>query len=68
MSEDSTVIDGQTILEHLDEFRVRLTWAVGGLVVATVISFAFTEKLLEFRPRISGQKQARHSPYQPPVL
>ena len=62
MSEDSTVIDGQTILEHLDEFRIRLTWAVGGLVVATVISFAFTEKLLEFLIKPYGDQLQTLSP------
>ena len=41
-------LEGQTILEHLNELRVRLTWAVVGWVIGTVISFAFTRPLLEF--------------------
>ena len=40
--------NGQTLLEHLNELRIRLTWAVAGLVVGTVISFAFARPLLEF--------------------
>jgi sec-independent protein translocase protein TatC len=40
--------NGQTILEHLNELRIRLTWAVAGLVVGTVVSFAFAQQLLEF--------------------
>jgi len=62
VTEDSTTIDGQTILEHLNEFRVRLTWAVGGLVVATVISFAFTEQLLEFLIKPYGEQLQTLSP------
>jgi len=62
VTEDSTAIDGQTILEHLNEFRVRLTWAVGGLVVATVISFAFTEQLLEFLIKPYGDQLQTLSP------
>jgi len=62
VTEDSTTINGQTILEHLNEFRVRLTWAVGGLVVATVISFAFTEQLLEFLIKPYGEQLQTLSP------
>jgi sec-independent protein translocase protein TatC len=62
VSEDSTTIDGQTMLEHLDEFRVRLTWAVGGLIVATVISFAFTEQLLAFLIAPYGEQLQTLSP------
>lgn len=39
---------GETLLEHLNELRIRLTWAVGGLVLGTGLSFAFTRPLLEF--------------------
>ncbi|HET6446771.1 MAG TPA: twin-arginine translocase subunit TatC [candidate division Zixibacteria bacterium] len=46
MSDDAALLDGQTILEHLNEFRIRLTWAAAGLVVATVICFAFAEQIL----------------------
>ncbi|MGB3713747.1 MAG: twin-arginine translocase subunit TatC [Candidatus Promineifilaceae bacterium] len=62
MSDDASPIDGQTVLEHLNEFRVRLTWAVGGLVVATVISFAFTQKLLEFLIEPYGEQLQTLSP------
>lgn len=62
MSEEVSSIDAQTILEHLNEFRVRLTWAVGGLVVATVISFAFTEQLLVIIKAPYGQQLQTLSP------
>lgn len=38
----------QTILEHLGELRVRLTWIVAGLVLASIVSFTFTDRLLQF--------------------
>lgn len=37
----------ETILEHLNELRKRLTWAVTGLVVMTTLSFVFAEQLLD---------------------
>lgn len=37
-----------SLLEHLNELRIRLTWAVAGLLVATIISFVFAEPLLNF--------------------
>ena len=37
-----------TILEHLNELRIRLTWAAVALAVTTVISFIFAEPLLNF--------------------
>lgn len=37
-----------SLLGHLNELRIRLTWAVAGLAVATVISFIFAEPLLNF--------------------
>jgi sec-independent protein translocase protein TatC len=46
--EEEQLENGQTLLEHLNELRVRLTWAVAGLVVGTVISFVFAQPLLEF--------------------
>lgn len=46
--EEEELENGQTLLEHLNELRIRLTWAVAGLVVGTVISFAFARPLLEF--------------------
>lgn len=48
MSEQASADQGLSILEHLKELRVRATWAVAGLALATVASFAFTEKLLDF--------------------
>jgi sec-independent protein translocase protein TatC len=43
-----------SLLGHLNELRIRLTWAVGGLLVATVISFVFAEQLLNFLLRPYG--------------
>jgi sec-independent protein translocase protein TatC len=54
MSETSGEIEpGETfqelsILQHLNELRVRLTWAVGALLVGTVISFVFAKDILLF--------------------
>lgn len=39
---------GATILSHLNELRIRLTWALVSLAVMTVISISFTRPLLEF--------------------
>jgi sec-independent protein translocase protein TatC len=36
-----------TILSHLNELRVRLTWAAASLVVTTILSFVFAEQLLD---------------------
>lgn len=38
----------QTLLGHLNELRIRLTWAVVGLAVMTIIGFVFAEALLNF--------------------
>ncbi len=40
--------DGMGILEHLDELRIRVTWALGGLMVCTAISFIFTSQVFDF--------------------
>lgn len=40
--------EGQTILEHLNELRIRLTWVVVALVIGTAVAFAFTRPVLEF--------------------
>jgi sec-independent protein translocase protein TatC len=48
MSDRAPANEGLSILEHLNELRIRLTWAAAGLALATVASFAFTEKLLDF--------------------
>jgi sec-independent protein translocase protein TatC len=36
----------QSLLQHLNEFRIRVMWAMAGLAVATVISFIFAPRLL----------------------
>lgn len=36
-----------SLLEHLNELRIRLTWAAAGLLIATIISLIFAEELLE---------------------
>ncbi|MFZ0548276.1 MAG: twin-arginine translocase subunit TatC [Candidatus Promineifilaceae bacterium] len=48
MSQHSAQFEGQTILEHLNDLRIHLTRALIGLVLATVVSFAFAERVLEF--------------------
>lgn len=35
-----------SILEHLNELRIRLTWSAGALLVTTIASFFFTDELL----------------------
>ncbi len=40
-----------TILSHLNELRIRLTWAVGSVAVMTIISFIFAEPMLDFMLR-----------------
>ncbi len=37
-----------SLLDHLNDLRKRLTWAVGFLLLATVVSFIFAEPLLNF--------------------
>lgn len=37
-----------TILGHLNDLRVRLTWAAAGIFMATLISFIFAEPALRF--------------------
>ena len=37
-----------TLLGHLNELRIRLTWAVGSVFLTTILSFAFAEPLLRF--------------------
>ena len=38
--------DGLSILDHLNELRIRLTWAFAGLVLTTIASFFWTRQLL----------------------
>jgi sec-independent protein translocase protein TatC len=41
----------ESILSHLNELRIRATWAVGSIAVMTVISFIFAEPMLDFMLR-----------------
>lgn len=65
MAEHTGPLEGQTILEHLNELRKRLTWAVIGLAVGTVISFLFTEPLLQFLIAPYGDMVQAISPTEP---
>ena len=47
----------QSLLEHLNELRIRLTWAAGALVVGTIISFVFAEQILQFLLKPYGGNQ-----------
>ncbi len=62
MSEEAQVESGQSILQHLGELRVRLTWAAGGLVIAVVISFFFAEQLLNILIEPYGERLQTLSP------
>ena len=62
MSDEPQTLDGQTILQHLNDLRVRLTWAVGGLAIAVVISFIFTEQLLNILIKPYGETLQTLSP------
>lgn len=62
MNEESDSLEGQTILEHLNELRIRITWAVGGLVIGTIISFAFTQQLLNIIIEPYGEQLQTLSP------
>ncbi|MEM7335392.1 MAG: twin-arginine translocase subunit TatC [Chloroflexota bacterium] len=35
-----------TLLQHLNELRIRLTWVAGGIVVFTLVSFIFADQLI----------------------
>lgn len=48
MSQQAATTGGETILDHLNELRIRLTWAVLGLAIAVVIGFTVTERILDF--------------------
>lgn len=65
MADHTSPLEGQTILEHLNELRKRLTWAVIGLAVGTVISFLFTEPLLQFLIAPYGDMVQAISPTEP---
>lgn len=40
--------EGASLLEHLNELRIRLTWAIAGLVITTILSLTFAQQLLNF--------------------
>jgi len=53
MSQQAPTVDPveanqMTLMEHLNELRVRLMWVVGSLVVTTFLAFLFAKPLLEF--------------------
>jgi sec-independent protein translocase protein TatC len=62
MANQSETVRGQTILEHLDEVRVRVMWAAAGLFVGVVISFAFTQQLLNILIEPYGERLQTLSP------
>jgi sec-independent protein translocase protein TatC len=62
MTEDSQTSQGQSILAHLNELRIRLTWAVAGLAIAVVISFIFAERLLNILIEPYGEQLQTLSP------
>lgn len=49
--EAESAFSQNTILEHLNELRIRLSYATIAVLVTTVISFLFAEYLLEFLMR-----------------
>lgn len=38
----------QTLLQHLNELRIRVTWAAGGILLFTLISFVFAQDMILF--------------------
>lgn len=62
MTDDTQINQGQSILEHLGELRVRLTWAVAGLAIAVVFSFIFAEQLLNILIEPYGEQLQTLSP------
>lgn len=65
MAERMRSEEGQSILEHVNELRIRLTWAVVALVIGTIISFAFTQPLLQFLIAPYGDMVQAISPTEP---
>ncbi|HMN29727.1 MAG TPA: twin-arginine translocase subunit TatC [Caldilineaceae bacterium] len=45
---NSVEANQMTLMEHLNELRVRLMWVVTGLFAGTLIAFVFARPLLEF--------------------
>lgn len=49
MSKRKPPVDNEeTILEHLNQLRIRLTWALVSVAVGAVVSFTFAKALLRF--------------------
>lgn len=47
-SETEFTEEQMTLLGHLNELRIRLTWAFASILLMTIISFIFAEPLLDF--------------------
>lgn len=47
-ADEEAAAGDQTLLQHLNELRIRLTWAIGSLLLTTILSFAFASPLLDF--------------------
>ncbi len=62
MAEDLAGNDGSTILEHLNELRIRITWAAAGLLIAVVVGFLFTEQILNILRAPYGESLQTLSP------
>ena len=62
MSENLVAEPGATILEHLNELRVRITWAVIGFVPAVIVGFIFAEEILNFLIEPYGETLQTLSP------
>lgn len=45
---DTVESSQMTLMEHLNELRVRLMWVVGGLFLGTLLAFVFARQILEF--------------------
>jgi sec-independent protein translocase protein TatC len=58
----TTEFEKQPILEHINELRRRLTWAVAALIVGTVVSFIFAEQVLAFLIEPYGARVQAISP------
>lgn len=48
---DSIETNSMTLMEHLQELRVRLMWILGAMIVGTVIAMAFVTPILGFITR-----------------
>ena len=62
MSENIVEETGSTILEHLNDLRVRLTWAAVGVAAAVIVGFFFAEEILAFLIEPYGETLQTLSP------